>query len=114
MLTELLALSSLIMGTRASRCDVDPTRILIQDTQVLEDVEGSYMIGMRATFGSPAQSLLMLPWPCVLSSPLRSRVLLAYRMYRTEPALTPVYGQRTQQYLGIRLQTLLRRLHYME
>lgn len=69
MLAELLALSSLIITTRASSCDAEPIRIPIQDTQVLEDVEGSYMIGMRATFGSPAQSILMLPWPCVLSFP---------------------------------------------
>lgn len=67
MLTELLALSSFILVTRGSKCDIEPTKIPIQDTQILDDVEGSYMIGMRATFGSPAQSILMLPWPCVPS-----------------------------------------------
>ena len=67
MLTQLLALSSLVLSTCASQCDIEPTRIPIQDTQVLGDVEGSYMIGMRATFGSPGQSVLMLPWPWVFS-----------------------------------------------
>lgn len=69
MLAQLLALSSFILATHASKCDVEPTKLPLQDTQILEDVEASYMIGMRATFGSPAQSILMLPWPCVHSFP---------------------------------------------
>lgn len=62
MLSLALVLASLAVSTRATNCDVDPIRVAIQDTQVLPDVNGSYMIGLRATVGSPAQNILMLPW----------------------------------------------------
>lgn len=63
MLCQVLAVTSLVLCTRAFQCNIEPKRILIQDTQVLSNVDKSYMIGMRATFGSSAQSILMLPWP---------------------------------------------------
>lgn len=63
MLCQLVALTSLVLSTWAAQCNVEPQRILIQDTQVLPDVNGSNMIGMRATIGSPPQDILMLPWP---------------------------------------------------
>lgn len=55
----LLALST---PSDASQCDAAPIAIPIQDTQVLSDVDGSYMIGMRTQVGSPPQDILMLPW----------------------------------------------------
>lgn len=74
MLTRLLALSSFFLAGSASKCDVEPIRVPLQDTQVLKDIEGSNMIGMRAHVGSQIQSILMLPWPCVQSFSNASQV----------------------------------------
>lgn len=62
MLLLSLALAVGTAAATATNCDVEPIRVAIQDTQVLPDVDVSYMVGMRATIGSPAQSILMLPW----------------------------------------------------
>lgn len=76
MLSQLLALSSFILAGGASECDVDPIRVPIQNTQVLEDVDGSNMVGMRVTVGSPAQTIVMLPWAFVHSFPNVFRTLI--------------------------------------
>lgn len=69
MLWIVLLLSAFIPSSHASSsCDAGPISIPIQDTQVLDDVEGSYMIGLRTKLGTPAQDILMLPWAYVMSN----------------------------------------------
>ncbi|KAI3395022.1 hypothetical protein diail_1845 [Diaporthe ilicicola] len=60
----MLLLSTLIVPSHASTgCDATAISIPPQDTKVLDDVEDSYMIGLRTKLGTPSQDILMLPWP---------------------------------------------------
>jgi hypothetical protein len=54
--------SPIVSPVFATACNSTPISLPIQDTQVLPDVEGSYMFGIRAQVGSPAQDVLMMPW----------------------------------------------------
>lgn len=52
----------LIPVRAASICDAEPLVLTIQDVQVLPDVQDSYMKGIAAQIGSPAQDIVLLPW----------------------------------------------------
>ncbi|ROV96865.1 hypothetical protein VPNG_09261 [Cytospora leucostoma] len=57
-----LLISSLLTPSYGLNCDAGPISVPLKDTQVLPDVNGSYMIGLSTQVGSPPQDILMLPW----------------------------------------------------
>ncbi|KAL1850732.1 hypothetical protein Daus18300_012810 [Diaporthe australafricana] len=60
---QLLWLVSFIASfVSASGCNSTPISLPIQDTQVLPNIEGSNMYGLRVQIGSPAQDIVMMPW----------------------------------------------------
>ncbi|KAH6977349.1 aspartic peptidase domain-containing protein [Ilyonectria sp. MPI-CAGE-AT-0026] len=58
----MLWLFLLIPARAASICDAEPLVLAIQDVQVLPNVQDSYMKGIAAQIGSPAQDIVLLPW----------------------------------------------------
>lgn len=54
--------SPMVFPLATAQCNSTPISIPIQDVQVLPEIEGSYMTGIRAQVGSPAQDILLLPW----------------------------------------------------
>ncbi|ROV94092.1 hypothetical protein VMCG_08247 [Cytospora schulzeri] len=62
MLHLLVLFSVLLSPSHGSQCDSGPISIPIQDTQVLPNINGSNMIGLRTQVGSPPQDILMIPW----------------------------------------------------
>lgn len=64
MMDLLLLYSTLvtISGVLGTVCDTEPLALPIEDVRVLPDVEDSYMRGIPAKIGSPAQDIVLLPW----------------------------------------------------
>lgn len=60
----LLLICLVLMSTasEAVNCDASPVSLPIEDLQVVPDISGSFMVGLRATVGSPSQDIVMLPW----------------------------------------------------
>lgn len=58
----LLIAASITASYASGNCDAAAISIPIQDTKVLDDVEDSYMIGLRTKLGTPSQDILLLPW----------------------------------------------------
>lgn len=54
--------SSVVFPVSAAGRDSTPISTPIQDVQVLPEIQGSFMTGLRAQFGSPAQDISLLPW----------------------------------------------------
>lgn len=63
----LILLCVVLMSTAsgAVNCDASPVSLPIEDIQVVPDISGSFMVGLRATVGSPSQDIVMLPWAYV-------------------------------------------------
>lgn len=48
---------------KADMCSEDPVSLPIKTVRVLEDHPDSLMRGIPASLGTPAQDIVMLPWP---------------------------------------------------
>ncbi|KAG6363429.1 hypothetical protein INS49_008528 [Diaporthe citri] len=54
--------SSVVFPVSAAECNSTPISIPIQDVQVLPEIPGSFMTGICARIGSPAQDISLPPW----------------------------------------------------
>ncbi|QSZ37859.1 hypothetical protein DSL72_008959 [Monilinia vaccinii-corymbosi] len=57
-----LFIISLCSLAEATSCSYSAISLPLRDIQVLPDIENSYMRGIPATVGSPAQNIVVLPW----------------------------------------------------